>query len=607
MISLTELKIANFYLEFSIFQSKKRLGMAGGYAEISIYSNTTADTNPDDLQKSGNVESNPGPTPINNKDSKKGRPKKKGFCVKTENTITQSYANIVKGSNTDAFSSNNTLARIQLQPPLGLLNLSENVCFLNSIIQLLYHIPELRIFVQNMLSPTSPLLAVQNLFNEIYNSSVPVRSFAYIPELQIPHYIFKQQYDSHEFLTYLLDKIYPSPIPATINNNCVFKVQTHTSVICENCNHSADRTTESNHITLNVNDTRKLQTINGLLAKYMDRGHAPDYTCDNCNVCDNCFNETTITDFKDMIILQLSLFKYIPSLNITQKIRPTIKVDQNISLYGISLKLHGIIYHDGLQPNSGHYTAAVDVNDNWFTISDSNVVNRVTLSCTYRDSTIPYILMYKRSNATNNNINNPVSIPVGNSCSSNINTNPLNTNAHCSTVIPKKIDSSLETKCKPSHSSIDQSFDNLCKVVENCHTNVSSDSLKMAKKSVVKELFNQTEKIVAAKIKRADLDSKTSKAGVKRKSKFTLLSKETKRKQNMPEEVKESNLNNLKNKRKSSMKTSIERIKKFRAQQTPEKNLQETESAKQRMDSLHAQQTPDKKSKAKSCRCRPKI
>ena len=59
MISLTELKIANFYLEFSIFQSKKRLGVAGGYAEISIFSH---DTNYKKLLLSGDVELNPGPT-----------------------------------------------------------------------------------------------------------------------------------------------------------------------------------------------------------------------------------------------------------------------------------------------------------------------------------------------------------------------------------------------------------------------------------------------------------------------------------------------------------------------------------------------------------------
>jgi ubiquitin C-terminal hydrolase len=217
-------------------------------------------------------------------------------------------------------------------------------------------------------------------------------------------------------MTYLLEKIYPSPSPESISNDCVSKVQTHTSRICGNCNHSSDNLAESNHITLAVDDTRSLQTINGLLAKFMRREHSPDYRCDNCSVYGNCSEETTITDSKDVIIIQLRVFKFIRELNYSQKIFPTINIDETISLYGDSFKLHGIIYHYGIHLNTGHYTSAVNINGTWFTFDDSVVKNGVSLSCTDEDDIVPYILMYKRTTQINNDdIDDPVHFSVDNS------------------------------------------------------------------------------------------------------------------------------------------------------------------------------------------------
>ena len=95
-----------------------------------------------------------------------------------------------------------------------------------------------------------------------------------------------------------MEQIYPSPRPESISDDCISKVQTHASIVCQSCNHSSDRLEECNHITLSFDNTRSLHTINSLLADYMCKEHSPDYRCENCSVYSNCTKETTITYFR---------------------------------------------------------------------------------------------------------------------------------------------------------------------------------------------------------------------------------------------------------------------------------------------------------------------
>ena len=62
------------------------------------------------------------------------------------------------------------------------------------------------------------------------------------------------------------------------------------------------------------------------------------------------------------------------------------------------MSLSGIVYHEGEQSHSGHYTSGVKINDSWVLISDSIVLRQHNLSCTKRDASVPYILIYKKRN-----------------------------------------------------------------------------------------------------------------------------------------------------------------------------------------------------------------
>ena len=135
--------------------------------------------------------------------------------------------------------------------------------------------------------------------------------------------------------------------------------------------------------TIELEDTRNLQTVNGILNKVMDPHGRPltDYRCDGCQTMSSCTKAYCVTHLSEFVIIQLNVFKYIDGA--IKKMIPTLRIDEEISLWGNTMTLHAIIYHVGQQANSGHYTSSVRVNDTWFLINDSTVLLKQTRTFIY--------------------------------------------------------------------------------------------------------------------------------------------------------------------------------------------------------------------------------
>ena len=552
---------------------------------------TTNDTDPDDLMKAGDINPNPGPTP-----SPKGRPTKRGFKG-TPVKQPMTYASALTG--TGNIHNNNALVRSYRQHPVGLLNIGENICFLNSVVQLLYHIPEIRTFIENLSRPTGPSLAVQELFNAIYNSSAPVHSFEYVPALHIPNYNFKCQYDGQEFLNYLLELIYPPPPPPSPGSpirdeHNIHKLHTLTSRICGTCNNSSDTDSIHNNLILPFHgDVRSVHTIKSLLSKLMTAQYLPNYRCDRCNAYVNASEQTTVTNFKDLVIIQLVIFENVSGINYQQKIFPKINIDETISLYGESLKLHGIVYHHGIHLNSGHFTSAVNINDKWFSINDSLVENGVTLSFHSRnDNVVPYILMYKRSNQTTNihDLNEPVHFSVDTSIivtQTNSDTESIMNQSVAGNEISSSSNMAPNVIAKQCEENIKKSFANLCKVVETDCQSQSFDTLSATKKAVVTELFKQTDRIASVQRECSSTDLLKNKKGIKRKSKFASPSKQNQAakkrmesmRQNLTEEEK-IKVNEKDKQRKENIRQNLPEDEKIKVN---EKDKQRKENIRQNL------------------------
>ena len=60
--------------------------------------------------------------------------------------------------------------------------------------------------------------------------------------------------------------------------------------------------------------------------------------------------------------------------------------------------LSDVIYHEGEQSHCRHYTSGVNVNNTWFSTSNTSILRQQKLQCNSRDTGVTYILIYKKNN-----------------------------------------------------------------------------------------------------------------------------------------------------------------------------------------------------------------
>ena len=136
----------------------------------------------------GDIESNPGPsnTPC------KGRPKKVGFKG------TPKKLKVGRSKNISGEFGESSLKRpIDFgnphATPLGLRNEGENVCFFNSVIQMLHSIPTFRNEVLFSESSDEVVSAVRNIFRDFSISETPLKSSQYLQQIRLRDYVFGMQ------------------------------------------------------------------------------------------------------------------------------------------------------------------------------------------------------------------------------------------------------------------------------------------------------------------------------------------------------------------------------------------------------------------------------
>ena len=85
--------------------------------------------------------------------------------------------------------------------------------------------------------------------------------------------------------------------------------------------------------------------------------------------------------------IQLSIFKYIGGIN--KKVIPNLIIDEEI-----------VLYHKGQQSDHGYYTLGVQINNIWFSISNTRVLRQKKCQCNPRDVSVsvPNILIFERRN-----------------------------------------------------------------------------------------------------------------------------------------------------------------------------------------------------------------
>ena len=72
---------------------------------------------------------------------------------------------------------------------------------------IIYAIPAFRAFIQELVPINEAGGAIKQMFEEILNSNESVRSSKYVRRLSLTGYQFRHQYDSHECLLHILNKV----------------------------------------------------------------------------------------------------------------------------------------------------------------------------------------------------------------------------------------------------------------------------------------------------------------------------------------------------------------------------------------------------------------
>ena len=117
---------------------------------------------------------------------------------------------------------------VERNTPLGLINKS-NVCFFNSVIQVMYSLSDFRDLVLNCVigdnEKSNAVLNMKILFQDIENATKTdrhsVRTHECVMSLNLIEYTENNQYDAEECLTQIINLVYPQ-----VNNappeNCLF-------------------------------------------------------------------------------------------------------------------------------------------------------------------------------------------------------------------------------------------------------------------------------------------------------------------------------------------------------------------------------------------------
>ncbi|CAD5235411.1 unnamed protein product [Bursaphelenchus xylophilus] len=292
---------------------------------------------------------------------------------------------------------------------------SRNDCFMNSVLQFVFHTPQLIKFLQRpgKHCHQSPCMycGLRNVLLDILNRNIKK---TYCKEIK--HCVnqgfptlrwLDSQEDAHEMLTFLFGKLEP-PIesrkslpngkkpPTEIDK--IFGGILSRKMFCSNCKNVSWSTEEFREFNLNLNQNMNIlqndPTLKVFVDAYFRAEKMKDFKCEKCKSVDTSSKSFAIQDAPKVLVIQLKRFKHTGS-----KIQMPISIPHELNLTNytrqksnLQYKLYGFINHYGATTNSGHYTATMRGYDgNWYSFDDEQVEQtRVNNAPTQ----FPYILFY---------------------------------------------------------------------------------------------------------------------------------------------------------------------------------------------------------------------
>ncbi|XP_054160386.1 ubiquitin carboxyl-terminal hydrolase 2-like [Oppia nitens] len=303
----------------------------------------------------------------------------------------------------------------------GLDNLG-NTCYMNSSIQALHAIPELRQHI-SQINCNKPLhLSFKKLFHELDSmtdetSVDPTNFWQTFAEFN-SEFQDKEQHDAQEFLRYLINGLHDEintvqakPKTQTdkqINSNKawdyynkyvdnsylvdLFVGQFKSTVRCDYCKHESCCYETFWDLSISIPEVDHQITIVECLRYYFTDEQLTGDSMPTCDTCAARRSSTKLLAFRrtpKILVIQLKRF-----LNDGKKISRLVTIETQITIDGLDYSIFALITHKGHTCLKGHYVCYCKVDDQWYTYDDEEIHKKFEMH--WDDIPGSYILFYRQ-------------------------------------------------------------------------------------------------------------------------------------------------------------------------------------------------------------------
>ena len=259
-------------------------------------------------------------------------------------------------------------------------------CYMNSLMQIFYHINPFRDFIQSLEMPSKvyssdskALSALQNLFyNLSQSSSSPVSTVHWIQCYEKPSGVHIDPFveeDAHEYLNEFLERI--ESICKSMNQRSIvhnlFESSMHVTLKCPNCGVISSSSEIFNCIGI---DGKGYNSLHDSLNHTFEVEDIESFNCDHCGKVVTIQKQSSFSQTARYLFFHLKRFEYNNKDNIREKIYDEFCFEPTLLLpvadKTIRYQLKGIVTHSG-DANGGHYVSYIKEKDRWVEFNDTEV------------------------------------------------------------------------------------------------------------------------------------------------------------------------------------------------------------------------------------------